>query len=136
MFWLCFQVSQALAALMLLSGGHCLPAFLTAFLLVFLPSSLPPSLSPSLPFITEYRHGDKTVETEELASLFTRLEETKPSLIFSKNTNSPLYSSVKMRYSPIGCLCYKHYKKLQFIQKIKTYVPSYMHFPNKKGRSF
>lgn len=87
-----------------------------------LPSVLPsifPSIFPSIPYVTEYRHGDKTIETEELASLSTRLEETKASLVFSKNTNSPLYSSIKKRYSPMDCLCYKHYQKLQFVQKIK-----------------
>lgn len=114
----------------------CLPFFpplLPSFLLFF-PPSLPPFLSsflpPSLPYITEYRHDGKTVETEELASLSARLEETKSSLVFSKNTNSVLYSSIKKRDSPMGCLCYKHYQKLQFVQKINT--TSHFTFPKQK----
>lgn len=78
-----------------------------------------PCVLPSIPYLTEYGHGDKTIETEELASLSARLEETKPSLLCSKNTNSALYSLIKKGYSPMDCLCYKHYQKLQFVQKIK-----------------
>lgn len=106
-----------MALLSVQPGFSCPDAALWRPLPSCLPFCLPPSLSPSLPYITEYRHGDKTIETEELAYLSARLEETKPSLVFSKNANSPLYSSIKKRYSPMGCLCYKHY--LQFVQEIK-----------------
>lgn len=77
------------------------------------------SFLPSLCYLTEYRHGNKNVETKELSSLCTRLEETEPSLA-SKNTNSALYSFKRNRGTAPWVACGTSTKqKLQFVvQKI------------------
>lgn len=91
---------------------------------------------PSLCYVTEYRCGNKILETKELASLCIRLEETQPSLTFSKNTNSALHSSRRNRGTAQWVACGTTTKqKLQFaVQKTTHIVPLYMHIPKQRGK--